>query len=89
VPVQLKEVFVCVALALQPRNLPPSYIPSFKQNKNITSSMEAAVKTFFSSPHFAVVGASSDPAKFGHKGFFFPTHFRFPLPSSFYLSSVH
>jgi predicted CoA-binding protein len=30
--------------------------------------MEAAVKTFFSSPRFAVVGASSDPAKFGHKG---------------------
>jgi len=31
--------------------------------------MEAAVKTFFSSPRFAVVGASSDPAKFGHKVF--------------------
>ncbi|ESZ92120.1 hypothetical protein SBOR_7499 [Sclerotinia borealis F-4128] len=28
---------------------------------------EAAARTFFSSPYFAVVGASSDPAKFGHK----------------------
>ncbi|KZF25472.1 NAD(P)-binding protein [Xylona heveae TC161] len=31
--------------------------------------MEAAVKTFFSSPYFAVVGASQNPAKFGHKVF--------------------
>lgn len=30
--------------------------------------MEAALKTFFSSPRFAVAGASSDPTKFGHKG---------------------
>lgn len=30
---------------------------------------EAAARTFFSSPYFAVVGASSDPAKFGHKIF--------------------
>jgi len=30
---------------------------------------ENAVKTFFSSPHFAVVGASSDTSKFGHKIF--------------------
>ncbi|KAG9229758.1 CoA binding domain-containing protein [Amylocarpus encephaloides] len=30
---------------------------------------EAAARTFFSSPHFAVVGASSDPTKFGHKIF--------------------
>ena len=29
--------------------------------------VEAAVKTFFSSPRFAVAGASSDPNKFGHK----------------------
>ncbi|KAI8628202.1 CoA binding domain-containing protein [Xylariaceae sp. FL1651] len=28
---------------------------------------EASVRTFFSSPQFAVVGASSNPAKFGHK----------------------
>ncbi|KAI5920602.1 CoA binding domain-containing protein [Camillea tinctor] len=28
---------------------------------------QASVKAFFSSPHFAVVGASSNPAKFGHK----------------------
>ncbi|KAK3081480.1 hypothetical protein LTS18_006299 [Coniosporium uncinatum] len=29
--------------------------------------MEQALKTFFSSPRFAVAGASSDPSKFGHK----------------------
>ncbi|KAI2483451.1 hypothetical protein Ptr902_05768 [Pyrenophora tritici-repentis] len=31
--------------------------------------MEAALKTFFLSPRFAVAGASSDPTKFGHKIF--------------------
>ncbi|KAL1635977.1 hypothetical protein SLS56_001329 [Neofusicoccum ribis] len=31
--------------------------------------MEAALKTFFTSPRFAVAGASSDRAKFGHKVF--------------------
>ncbi|KAF2098774.1 NAD(P)-binding protein [Rhizodiscina lignyota] len=31
--------------------------------------MEAALRTFFSSPRFAVAGASSDPSKFGHKVF--------------------
>ncbi|KAF2787113.1 NAD(P)-binding protein [Melanomma pulvis-pyrius CBS 109.77] len=30
---------------------------------------EAALKLFFSSPRFAVAGASSDPAKYGHKVF--------------------
>lgn len=30
--------------------------------------MEAALRTFFTSPRFAVVGASSDPTKYGHKG---------------------
>jgi hypothetical protein len=29
--------------------------------------MEAALKLFFSSPRFAVAGASSDPYKYGHK----------------------
>jgi len=33
-----------------------------------TEDMEAALKIFFSSPRFAVAGASSDPKKFGHKG---------------------
>lgn len=28
---------------------------------------EATAKAFFSSPYFSVVGASSNPAKFGHK----------------------
>jgi hypothetical protein len=30
--------------------------------------MEAAAKVFFSSPRFAVVGASQDTTKYGHKG---------------------
>ncbi|KAG9241055.1 CoA binding domain-containing protein [Calycina marina] len=30
---------------------------------------EAAARAFFSASHFAVVGASSDPSKFGHKIF--------------------
>jgi hypothetical protein len=30
-------------------------------------STEATVRAFFSSANFAVVGASSNPAKFGHK----------------------
>lgn len=28
---------------------------------------EAAARAFFTAPYFAVVGASSDPTKFGHK----------------------
>lgn len=31
--------------------------------------MQAAAKTFFSSSHFAVAGASSSPSKFGHRIF--------------------
>ncbi|KAF2475813.1 NAD(P)-binding protein [Lindgomyces ingoldianus] len=31
--------------------------------------MEAMLRTFFSSPRFAVAGASSDPNKYGHKVF--------------------
>jgi hypothetical protein len=38
------------------------------QQRPARVTMEAALKTFFSTPRFAVVGASSDPAKFGHKG---------------------
>lgn len=30
--------------------------------------MEAALKTFFTSPRFAVVGASQDTSKYGYKG---------------------
>lgn len=35
---------------------------------------EAAARAFFTAPHFAVVGASSDPTKFGHKIFTWYTH---------------
>lgn len=31
------------------------------------SDMQAAAKQFFTSPRYAVAGASSDPAKFGNK----------------------
>lgn len=37
--------------------------------------MEAALKVFFSSPRFAVAGASSDPHKYGHK-----STLEYPLP---------
>lgn len=37
---------------------------------NKAMAAETAIKKFFSSPHFAVVGASSDPSKFGHKSSF-------------------
>ncbi|KAH7314306.1 CoA binding domain-containing protein [Rhexocercosporidium sp. MPI-PUGE-AT-0058] len=40
---------------------------------------EAAAKAFFSAPHFAVVGASSDPTKFGHKIFTWYTHHNLPV----------
>lgn len=42
--------------------------------------MEAALKTFFSSPRFAVAGASSDPNKYGHKSQY-RTRSTFFLPS--------
>ena len=34
--------------------------------------MDAAIRIFFSQPSFAVVGASSDPSKYGHKGIAYP-----------------
>ncbi|KAF1960688.1 NAD(P)-binding protein [Byssothecium circinans] len=34
-----------------------------------SAEMESALKTFFTSPRFAVAGASSDPHKYGHKVF--------------------
>ncbi|PQE33274.1 hypothetical protein CJF32_00003838 [Rutstroemia sp. NJR-2017a WRK4] len=40
---------------------------------------EAAARTFFSSPYFAVVGASSDPTKFGHKIFTWYTQHGLPV----------
>jgi len=40
---------------------------------------EAAARLFFSSPTFAVVGASSDPTKYGHKIFTWYTHHGLPV----------
>ncbi|KUI55925.1 hypothetical protein VP1G_03244 [Cytospora mali] len=39
---------------------------------------EASMRTFFSSKHFAVVGASSNTAKFGHKIFAWYLHHQIP-----------
>jgi hypothetical protein len=36
-------------------------------------SQEAAARAFFAAPNFAVVGASTDPAKFGHKSAYSPS----------------
>ncbi|TKA80505.1 hypothetical protein B0A49_00327 [Cryomyces minteri] len=41
--------------------------------------MEAAVKTFFSSPRFAVAGASSDTRKLGHKVFVWYLNHNLPV----------
>jgi hypothetical protein len=42
------------------------YMPVTRGQKR-DAEMEAALKLFFSSPRFAVAGASSDPSKYGHK----------------------
>ncbi|KAH7072424.1 CoA binding domain-containing protein [Paraphoma chrysanthemicola] len=42
--------------------------------------MEAALRTFFSSPRFAVAGASSDPNKYGNK--IFVWYLRHSLPAT-------
>ncbi|KAB5577969.1 CoA binding domain-containing protein [Coniochaeta sp. 2T2.1] len=42
-------------------------------------STEASVRTFFSSPSFAVVGASSNPDKYGHKVFAWYTSHSLPV----------
>jgi hypothetical protein len=47
---------------------------------------EAAARAFFSSPQFAVVGASSDPNKFGHKSPSLPSRLNFLAPSSTFYS---
>jgi hypothetical protein len=48
---------------------PSPIIQHTPHNKHtlLTMSTEASARIFFSSPRFAVVGASSNPAKFGHK----------------------
>ncbi|PMD20143.1 NAD(P)-binding protein [Hyaloscypha hepaticicola] len=40
---------------------------------------EAAARAFFTAPYFAVVGASSDPSKFGHKIFTWYTSHSLPV----------
>jgi hypothetical protein len=42
-----------------------------RKKKKMASDMEAAAKLFFSSPRFAVAGASNDVRKFGYKSRFF------------------
>lgn len=48
-----------------------TFIYAYTQSATTFASImatEAAARKFFSAPFFAVVGASSNPAKFGHKG---------------------
>lgn len=47
---------------------------SWASHLTTTMSTEASLKTFFSSKNFAVVGASSNTAKFGHKIFAWYLH---------------
>jgi predicted CoA-binding protein len=54
-------------------------MPSTRSQKR-EEEMEAALKTFFSSPRFAVAGASSDPSKYGHK--VFAWYLRHSLPAT-------
>lgn len=46
---------------------PLAHTASRASHRATTMSTEASLKTFFSSKNFAVVGASSNTAKFGHK----------------------
>ncbi|KAF2035097.1 NAD(P)-binding protein [Setomelanomma holmii] len=54
-------------------------MPSTRGQKR-ESQMEAALKTFFSSPRFAVAGASSDPSKYGN--IVFAWYLRHSLPAT-------
>lgn len=57
--------------------LSTAHIPTHRPSAAMTTTdMDRAAKLFFSSPRFAVAGASSDPRKFGHK-----SEYRFTLPS--------
>lgn len=49
---------------------------SFSTSIKRAMAAETAVKDFFTSPHFAVVGASSDPQKFGHKSSFNSSYYQ-------------
>ncbi|CBX90898.1 hypothetical protein LEMA_P059320.1 [Plenodomus lingam JN3] len=67
------------------KNQPQQRVPQFPnphmpttRSQNREADMEAALKTFFSSPRFAVAGASSDPNKYGHK--IFAWYLRHSLP---------
>lgn len=51
------------------------------------SATEAAAKTFFSYPAFAVVGASSNPAKFGNISAFAPSSLLLKTHPHLHLSS--
>jgi hypothetical protein len=44
-----------------------NYNPIHPMKASLRMATEAAARAFFSSPQFAVVGACSDPNKFGHK----------------------
>ncbi|KAF2684348.1 NAD(P)-binding protein [Lentithecium fluviatile CBS 122367] len=46
--------------------------------QNRDTEVETALQIFFSSPRFAVAGASSDPSKYGHKVFAWYLHHSLP-----------
>lgn len=58
--------------------------------KEVEAARSLAI-SFFDSPYFAVVGASTKPAKFGHQGMFLhsATPYELRLVSNFYLPLVY
>ncbi|KAF8543807.1 hypothetical protein BDD12DRAFT_801760 [Trichophaea hybrida] len=50
--------------------------------------MEATIRTFFRSPYYAVVGASTDPSKFGHKVPTIPSIRALPKPQETSVSII-
>ena len=63
------------------QTLRPLSIPAQEPHQTIFKmAAESAARAFMATPNFAVVGASSDPSKFGHKSAFAPFP-SLPLPS--------
>lgn len=76
------------------RQLPYLTTPSYQQHHFFASTpnlkmsaSDATAKIFFSSPKFAVVGASTNTEKFGYKGSFCPI--LLPYPHPFPTTSTH
>jgi predicted CoA-binding protein len=61
------HIYVHTHIPQRQQEEPRSHMPQTRAQKRDIE-MEAALRTFFASPRFAVAGASSDPSKYGHKG---------------------